>query len=51
MLKKAPSGVLALKASSTYPEGTPPVLSSAAALLEDLFEHPETESLRWKIKL
>jgi hypothetical protein len=40
MLKKAASFVLALKASSTYPKGTPPVLSSAAALLDDLFEHP-----------
>jgi hypothetical protein len=29
-----------LNASSTYPKGTPPVRSSAAALLDGLFEHP-----------
>jgi hypothetical protein len=39
MLKKPASVVLASKASSTYPEGTPPVLSSAAALLDRHFEH------------
>ena len=33
MLKKPASGVLVLNASSTYPEGTPPVRSSPAALL------------------
>lgn len=56
MLKKATSCVLDSKQSSTYPsEGTPPVVSSSAALLgkgarlgapvvgecnDDLFEHP-----------
>jgi hypothetical protein len=41
LLKKSTSSVLASKATSTYPEGTPPVLSSAAALLNELFEQPE----------
>jgi hypothetical protein len=36
MLKKSASSVLAVKASST----SLPVLSSAAALLDGLFEHP-----------
>jgi hypothetical protein len=40
MLKKAPNYVLASPTSSTYPKGTPAVLSSAAALLDSLFEHP-----------
>ena len=55
MLEKSASVVLTSKASSTYPEGTPPVLSSAAGLLgtrrvsarqggagekSGLFEHP-----------
>ena len=39
-LKKSASFLLALNRSSTYPEGTPAVCSSAAALLDDLFEHP-----------
>ena len=39
-LKKLPSFVLGSQASSTYPKGTPPVLASPAALLDDPFEHP-----------
>jgi hypothetical protein len=40
MLKKAPNCVLASPTSSTYPKGTPAVLSTAAALLDAHFEHP-----------
>jgi hypothetical protein len=32
--------VLGSTKSSTYPEGTPPVFVSPAALLDDHFEHP-----------
>jgi hypothetical protein len=44
MLKKAASGVLSSQESSTYPEGTPPVLAPPAALLDSLFEHPAGRS-------
>jgi hypothetical protein len=40
MLKKSASVVLSSQESSTYPEGTPPVLASPAALLNGHFEHP-----------
>ena len=40
MLKKSASGVLSSQESSTYPEGTPPVLTPPAALLDGLFEQP-----------
>ena len=40
MLKNPPSVVLGSQESSTYPEGTPPVLAPPAALLDGLFEHP-----------
>jgi outer membrane receptor protein involved in Fe transport len=40
MLKRATSIVLGLHESSTYPEGTPPVRPSPAALLDGSFEHP-----------
>jgi len=41
MLKKASSGVLGSENSSTYPRGYASGFSTPAALLEDLFEHPE----------
>jgi hypothetical protein len=41
MLKKAPSGVLGSKKSSTYPRGYACGFSSPVALLDDFFEHPE----------
>jgi hypothetical protein len=40
MLKNAPSFVLALKKSSTYPRGYACGFFSAAALLDNVFEHP-----------
>jgi hypothetical protein len=43
MLKKAASFVLGLSVSSTYPEGTPAVLTSPRASLNGLFEHPAIE--------
>jgi hypothetical protein len=39
MLKKATSGVLGSKKSSTYPRGYASGFFSPAALLDDLFEH------------
>src|SRR4051812_8107712 len=41
-LKKVPSGVLGSEKSSTYPRGYASGFFSAAALLDDLFEHPRT---------
>jgi len=40
MLKTFASFVLGSQESSTYPEGTPPVLAPPAALLDERFEHP-----------
>ena len=40
-----PGGVLISQESSTYPEGTPPVLDSPAALLDGLFEHEAGERI------
>jgi hypothetical protein len=40
MLKKVPSFVLASNKSSTYPSGYACGFFSAAASLDDLFEHP-----------
>jgi hypothetical protein len=41
MLKKATSGVLVSKISSTYPRGYASGIFSSAALLDDLFDHPD----------
>jgi len=51
MLKKVPSDVLGSKKSSTYPRGYACGFSSPAALLDDLFEHPEeiTDVLRQSV--
>jgi len=38
LLKKASSGVLRSKESSTYRKGTPAVLSTLGALLKGIFE-------------
>jgi hypothetical protein len=41
MLKKSASGVLGSSKSSTYPRGYASGFDSPAALLDELFEHPE----------
>jgi hypothetical protein len=40
MMKKAASFVLVSPTSSIYPEGTPAVVASSAASLDNLFDHP-----------
>ena len=40
MVKTIPNGVLTSATSSTYPKGSPAVWPSAAALLDDHFDHP-----------
>jgi hypothetical protein len=44
MLKMIPSFVLGSPTSSMYPKGTPAVLMSSAALLDDHFEHPTAKT-------
>jgi hypothetical protein len=40
MIKKAASVVLVSPTTSLYPKGTPAVLASPAASVDDLFDHP-----------